>query len=43
MGTGELSRNLMKCWGGGRGGGGNLAMDWHPIQKGVVIILDAAT
>ena len=29
--------------GGGRGGGGNLAMDWHPIQKGVVIILDAAT
>ena len=28
--------------GGGRGGG-NLAMDWHPIQKGVVILLVAAT
>ena len=26
---------------GGRGGG-NLAMDWHPIQKGVVILLVAA-
>ena len=37
MSTGELSRSLMKCW------GGNLAMDWHPIQKGVVILLVAAT
>ena len=29
--------------GGGGGGGVNLAMDWHPIQKGVVILLVAAT
>ena len=27
----------------GGGAGGNLAMDWHPIQKGVVILLVAAT
>ena len=27
----------MKCWGGGGGGkGGNLVMDWHPIQGGGV-------
>ena len=29
--------------GGGGGAGGNLAIDWHPIQKGVVILLVAAT
>ena len=32
MGTGDI---LL----GAGGGGGNLAMDWHPIQGGVAILL----
>ena len=36
MGTGVLSGEPDKMVGGG---GGNLGMDWHPIQGRVVVLL----
>ena len=43
MGTSELlgkPDEMLKCWGGG--GGGSLRMDWHPIQRRVVILLETS-
>ena len=37
MGTGKLSGKPGEML--GEGGGGNFAMDWRPIQGGVVILL----
>ena len=38
MGTGKLSGEPEEMVGRG-GRGGNLGMDWHPIQRRVVILL----
>ena len=39
MGTGELLGKPDEML---RGGGGSLGMDWHPIQRRVVILLDTS-
>ena len=39
MGTGELLGKPDEML---RGGGGSLGMDWHPIQRRVVILLETS-
>ena len=41
MGTSELLGKPDEMLGGGVGGG-SLRMDWHPIQRRVVILLDTS-
>ena len=42
MGTSELLGKPDEMLGGGGVGGGSLRMDWHPIQRRVVILLDTS-